>query len=82
MLEQAALGTLTLPVIARLLRKRRDFARYIRRMMGRLQDEDRPFREALVCRNFIQRGAGPRLRNRLKTLEAEGLHLPALEAAE
>ncbi len=82
LLEQAALGTLSLPVIARVLRKRRDFARYIRRMMGRMQDEDRPFREALICRNFVQRGAGQRFRNRLKTLEAEGVRLPALEAAE
>lgn len=82
LLEEAAEGTLSLPVIAEILRARRDFARYIRRMMARMQDEDRPYREALICRNFIQRGAGPRFKRRLDELESSGVRLPALEPAE
>ncbi len=81
-LESAADGALSLTILAEQLRVRRNFARYIRRVMGRLQDEDRPFREALVCRNFIQRGAGPRFQARLRELEAEGVRLPSLEPAE
>ncbi|WP_224823461.1 phosphoadenosine phosphosulfate reductase [Cognatishimia sp. MH4019] len=81
-LEHAALGQLTPTILSQILRKRREFARYMRRLMGHLQDEDRPFREALVCRNFVQRGAGARFRRRLQDLQAAGVTLPSLEPAE
>ena len=82
LLEEAAEGALTARSIAEILRVRRNYARYIRRMMGRMQDEDRPFREAMICRNFIRRGGGPRFRKRLEDLEAGGVRLPTMEPAE
>lgn len=77
MLKQAATGRLSLPEIARILRVRRDTPRYVRRLMNRLQDDENTYREAMVCRNFVRRGAGPRFRKRLKELAASGPLLPA-----
>jgi len=80
LLEKAALGTLSLTTIARILRIRRDYPRYIRRLLNRLQDEENTYREAMVCRNYVQRGAGSRFRTRLEALVSGGVRLPALEA--
>lgn len=82
LLEQAAKGQLTPTSLAQLLRGRRNFARYIRRIVGQLQHEDRPYYEALVIRNFIGRGAGPKFRRRMEQLIADGVKLPQMEPAQ
>ncbi|WP_444451819.1 phosphoadenosine phosphosulfate reductase [Rhodobacter capsulatus] len=69
MLTQACAGTFTPAIFWRLWRGRRNATRYLRRLAGHLDRSDRPFLEALLCRNVVARLGGPRFRNRLAALE-------------
>lgn len=52
-----------------LYRARRNNMTYLRRMVGRLEEQDRPYLTALLCRNVAERLRAPRFRRRFKTLE-------------
>ncbi|OIQ34597.1 MAG: phosphoadenosine phosphosulfate reductase [Roseobacter sp. MedPE-SWchi] len=74
-LEQAASGDFNEAEFARLFRARRDNSSYLRSLMGRLDQFDRPFMQVLLCRNVVSRLSAPRFRRRLQNLEkraAEG----------
>jgi hypothetical protein len=74
-LKQAADGTFSDAEFARLFRARRDNSSYLRSLMGRLDQVDRPFLQVLLCRNVVARLRAPRFRRRLQNLEkraAEG----------
>lgn len=66
----------------RLYRARRDMPRYLRSLIARLEAEERPYLEALVCRHALERFEGLRIRARLTSLEdglrAKGVALPGL----
>lgn len=73
----------------RLFRARHDYAPYLRRLLARLDDDDRSMLLGLLCRNVIERMKAPRFRRRLTELEAQlaksGRSLPkatSKEAAE
>ncbi|KEO56458.1 hypothetical protein [Thioclava pacifica] len=63
-----------------LYRARRNLPRYMRNILASLQDAERPYLEALVCRNVAERLNGPRFRARYQKLEADlaeqGITLP------
>ena len=74
-LEKAASGDLTDAEFAQLFRARRDDSSYLRALMARLDQQDRPFLQVLLCRNVLARARAPRFRRRLQNLEqraAEG----------
>lgn len=68
-LKQAANGTFSEMTFARLFRARRDDASYLRALMARLDQLDRPFLQVLLCRNVLARVRAPRFRRRLQALE-------------
>ncbi|GHF41841.1 phosphoadenosine phosphosulfate reductase [Seohaeicola zhoushanensis] len=70
-LERAGSGTLTPKSFYRLYRARRDNPSYLRALMGRLDSDDRPFLNALLCRNVVKRMNAPRFRRRLDMLEQQ-----------
>ncbi|MEP4038204.1 MULTISPECIES: phosphoadenosine phosphosulfate reductase [unclassified Pseudophaeobacter] len=74
-LEKAASEELTDALFAQLFRARRDDSSYLRALMARLDQQDRPFLQVLLCRNVLARARAPRFRRRLQNLEqraAEG----------
>lgn len=74
-LEQAASDDFNEAEFGRLFRARRDNSSYLRSLMGRLDQFDRPFMQVLLCRNVVSRLSAPRFRRRLQNLEkraAEG----------
>ena len=85
LLEAACEGRLTPALFWSRYRARRDNATYLRRLMARLDAADRPWLNALMCRNVVRRRNGPRFRKRLAELEQElatmGLSLPAAPPA-
>jgi hypothetical protein len=80
LLGMAAEGRLRPQAIWQLLRARRDLPRYLRMVIGALQDSGRPYLEALLCRNVAERLNGPRFRARFLKLEVDlaerGVTLP------
>ena len=79
-LIQASRGALTEQRFWQLYRARRNLAPFLRQITARLNARNRPYLEALACRNVVRRLNGPRFRARLSVLEAElaekGLTLP------
>lgn len=71
LLQQAGDGYLTPQSFYRLYRARRDNASYLRALMGKLDADDRPYLNTLLCRNVIQRMHAPRFRRRLDMLEQQ-----------
>ncbi|GAA6196217.1 hypothetical protein NBRC116598_16610 [Pseudophaeobacter arcticus] len=74
-LKQAAEGDFNENAFAQLFRARRDDSSYLRALMARLEQQDRPFLQVLLCRNVLARARAPRFRRRLQDLEqraAEG----------
>ena len=74
-LKQAAEGDFNEIAFAQLFRARRDDSSYLRALMARLEQQDRPFLQVLLCRNVLSRARAPRFRRRLQDLEqraAEG----------
>lgn len=55
---------------ARAMRARRDYATYLRRLLGRLEADERTGLVKMLCRNVIGRMNAPRFRRRLEALEA------------
>lgn len=80
MLALACTGGLDEAAFWKLYRARRSTVRYLRALASALDLADRPWLEAMLCRNVVRRIGGPRFRNRLHLLEAElaaaGRHLP------
>jgi hypothetical protein len=68
-LTQACAGSLDAAGFWRLYRARRSAQRYLRSLAGQLENANRPWLEALVCRNAAARLGSPRFRNRLTILE-------------
>lgn len=79
-LRLACEGRLDAAAFWRLYRARRDTPRYLRQIVTRLEQTDRPFLDALLCRNAAERLNAPRFRARLAQLEddlrARGVLLP------
>ena len=71
MLEMAGKRQLSPQTFYPLYRARRDNPSYLRALMGRLDADDRPFLNALLCRNVVGRMNAPRFRRRLDTLEQQ-----------
>ena len=75
LLTLAGTGKLTEQEFYRLYRARRNNPSYLRSLMGRLDADDRPYLNTLLCRNVTGRMNAPRFRRRLDDLEtgiAEG----------
>ncbi|MGR3803528.1 phosphoadenosine phosphosulfate reductase [Marinibacterium profundimaris] len=66
----AGTGRLTEAAFARLYRARREHPPYLRNLMTRLDAEDRPYLNALLCRSVTERMNAPRLYRRLNALKA------------
>ncbi len=79
-LALACAGRFDAAAFWRLYRARRNLPRYLRAVASRLESHERPYLEALLCRNVARRLNGPRFRSRLTTLEdqlhAQGIILP------
>jgi hypothetical protein len=71
LLELACEGGFTAAAFWQHYRARRNSGRYLRSLMGKLNEEGRTFLNALLCRNAATRLNGPRFRARLGQLEAE-----------
>ncbi|GGE30944.1 hypothetical protein GCM10011360_18670 [Primorskyibacter flagellatus] len=69
MLHAAAEGRLTPQYFATLFRARRNHLPYLRRLLTRLENSDRPGLTAMLCRNVTARYPAPRFARRLKALE-------------
>lgn len=67
----AGTGRLSETAFARLYRARRDHPAYLRNLMTRLDAEDRPYLNALLCRSVTARMNAPKLHRRLNALRAE-----------
>lgn len=70
----------------KLFRARHDYSPYLRRMLRRLEDDDRSMLSGLLCRNVVDRMKAPRFRRRLieieKQLENDGRSLPKQHSKE
>jgi len=70
-LALAGCGRLNRHTFAKLYRARRDNKKYLRHLVGRLDAEERPYLNALVCRNVTCRMHAPMFRRRLQGLEEQ-----------
>ena len=68
-LALAGAGKLTSGRFWKQYRARRKNMAYLRRMAARLDEDDRPYLSALLCRNVAERMRAPRFRRRYKALE-------------
>lgn len=68
-LSLAGHGRLTEQAFYRLYRARRDNPTFLRALMGRLDADDRPYLNWLLCRNVTGRMNAPKFRRRLDQLE-------------
>lgn len=79
-IDAACEGKLDDMVFHRLFRARRNYPPYLRRLLKRLDQAERPYLAALLCHNVAHRLKGPRFRARLKQLvedlRREGRPLP------
>lgn len=71
-LSAAGNGTLDTMTFARAMRARRDHAPYLRRVLARLDIEERDELAKMLCRNVVARLNAPRFQRRLDRLNAEG----------
>ena len=70
-LELAGDGRLTRSAFFSLYRQRRDHAGYLRRLLGALEDADRPYLAALLCRNAVERLNRRRFHDGLRDAQAK-----------
>jgi hypothetical protein len=56
---------------AQLLRARREHPPYLRKLLARLDNQDRPQLAHMLCKNVVSRMNAPRFRRRLSQLEAQ-----------
>ena len=68
LLVAAADGTLDDLSFARLMRKRRDYPPYLRKLLARLEGEGRLGLAQALCENVTRRLEAPRFRRRLEVL--------------
>lgn len=71
MLEAALAGEFDAATFWRMYRVRRNHRRHLWALAGQCSARNRPWLEALLCRNVLSRMAGPRFRTRLGQLEPE-----------
>jgi len=69
LLSLAGQGRLTASAFYKLYRARRDNPTFLRGLMGRLDADDRPYLNWLLCRNVTARMNAPKFRRRLDLLE-------------
>ncbi|MEM6408750.1 MAG: hypothetical protein AAF700_10060 [Pseudomonadota bacterium] len=62
-------GTLSKPDFYSMLRARRDFRRYLRELLGRIDTRRHPYLVALLCEHVLARGAAPMFRRKLNEVE-------------
>ncbi|SEL03190.1 hypothetical protein SAMN05444413_105102 [Roseivivax marinus] len=70
LVRAAMQDTLDTPSFARMLRARRGYGGYLRRLLARLEQDERTFLVKLLCRNVSGRMRAPRFRRRLQAIEA------------
>jgi len=79
--EQSIEGTLTEPRFYAMIRKRREYHRYMKDLLSQLQEKKRHYLVALLCAHYLSRRGGPKFRRALKeavkTLESEGKPVPS-----
>ena len=72
LLAKVGTGKLDEDSFAKLYRARRDYNRYLRGLMARLDSRERYYMTALLCRNVVRRlVTAPRFRHRFAALERE-----------
>lgn len=69
LLSMAGSGKLTAGAFSRLFRARRDNGPYLRGLLSRVNNGERPVLTALLCRNVCERLRAPRFRKTLNALE-------------
>lgn len=69
LLDTAAAGGNIAPHFHSLFRARKDYSPYLRRLLVRLDDDDRSMLSGLLCRNVVSRMKAPRFRRRLNEIE-------------
>lgn len=86
LLETAGAGGDVAGHFHKLFRARHDYSPYLRRLLMRLEDDDRSMLSGLLCRNVVNRMKAPRFRRRLVEIEAKlseaGQSLPELHNKE
>ncbi|MBE1284795.1 MAG: phosphoadenosine phosphosulfate reductase [Rhodobacteraceae bacterium] len=70
-LSLAGVGKLSRKTFYKLYRARRDNVAYLRGLMALLDAEERPYLNALLCRNVVTRQHAPKFRRRLDALEKQ-----------
>lgn len=60
---------LTESSFSKIYRVRREHSHYLRNLLGRLEQADRPYLQALLCQNVLTRMRGPKFRRRLIDLQ-------------
>lgn len=71
MLRAAAAGTLDTALVAGLMRARRTYPPYLRRLLGRLDQDGRAELAEMLCANVTSRMHAPRFRRRLAQLRGQ-----------
>lgn len=71
LIEAAGTGTLSAQTFWQLYRARRDHGPYLRTLLARLDEAQRPLLAALLCRNVTTRLNAPRFKRRLAELQEE-----------
>lgn len=86
LVDAACEGQLTPKVFHQLLRQRREYLPYLRHLLVHLENIDRPYLGALLCRAATKRTSRPRFHKRLVELEErlvdDGITLPPELPAE
>lgn len=62
-------GALTEVRFAQTYRARRNHSHYLRNLLGRLEQSDHPYLQAVLCHNVLERMRGPKFRRRLLDLQ-------------
>lgn len=70
-IEAAIEGTLTEPDFYRMLRKRREFTRYLKELLQRLDERGDPWLMSLFCQHYLATRRGPMFRKHLNAANAE-----------
>lgn len=80
LLQSACKGTLTPEKFAELYRKRREFPQYLKRLLQRLEHQDRHYLIALLTRAALRSFQGPRFKRAFvkakEALDEQGITLP------
>ena len=86
LMQIAMKGRLRPAIFARALRARRAYLPYLRRLLGRLEEQQRPYLSGLMCRSVLTRINAPRFHRQMNHAEAQlakqGRALPATKIAK